>query len=107
MAKKKVVEHEVVFKTLARVQMTKEMVDWLVAHGKNLNDNIQYHDPLLVQCVKELQPEDFGVKVVKGNKYKVVMTLNDFLIMTPEDVKALNKDWVVFDDASETVVEPK
>ena len=107
MAKKKVIEHEIVFKSLARVQMTKEMVDWLLAHGKKMDDKITYHDPLFVQCVKELKPNDFGVTKIKGNKYKVIDLINDSLVMTPEDVKVLNKNWIVIEDPEETVVEPK
>lgn len=100
--KKKVVEHEIVFKQLSRYQMTKEMVDWLVEHGKKLNDNIAYHDPLLVQCVKELKPEGFGITVIKGDKYKVVDLLNDSIILTPDDVKVLNKNWTVIGEESES-----
>jgi len=101
MAKKKVVEHEIVFKALKRSVMTKEMVDWLLAHGKNLNENISYHDPLLVQCVKELKPSEFGVMTIKGNKYKIIDLTNDSIVMTPEDVKTLNKHWTIIEDEVE------
>ena len=105
MAKKKVVENEIVFKALSREVLTKEMVDWLVEHGKQLNDSIKYHDPLLVQCVKELKPNGFGVTTIKGNKYKVVDLLNDSIIITPDDVKLLNKNWTVIEEEQEE--EPK
>ena len=101
MAKKKVVEHEIVYKVLSREVLTKEMVDWLIAHGKSLNDSIKYHDPLLVQCVKELNPQGFGVTKIKGNKYKILDFPNDSMLVTPEDVKQLNKSWIVIEEPEE------
>ena len=98
MAKNTVKEHEVVIKVLANSQLTKEMVDWLIAYGKNLNDNIKYHDPLLVQCVKELQPNEFRVATIKGNKYKVIDFLNDSILFTPEDLVQINKVWTVIEE---------
>lgn len=100
-ARKKVVEHEVVFKVLSKTQLTKEMVDWLIEHGKMLNDSISYHDPMLVQCVKELRPDGFGVTTIKGNKYKVIDLANDSIILTPDDIKVLNKNWTVIEEESE------
>lgn len=106
MAEETVVKrHEVVVKTLSKNALTKEMVDWLLAHGKNLNDNIKYHDPLLVQCVKEVQPDGFRVVEIEGNKYKIIDFLNDSVLFTPRDIEKLQSMWTVIEDTpSETVV---
>lgn len=93
--KKKTEEHEIVYKALANSRLTKEMVDWLIEHGKKLDDNIKYHDPLFVECVKTLKPSEFGVTKITGNKYKVIDLTNDSIIMTPNDIKILNKSWTV------------
>lgn len=95
---KKVVEHEIVAKQLSKVGMSKEMVDWLVAHGKKMDERIAYHDPLFVQCVKELNPAGFGIMTIKSNKYKVIDLLNDSLVLVPDDLKVLNNNWTIIED---------
>lgn len=98
MAKKKQVTHEVVCKQFADTKLTKEMVDWLIAHGKTLEDNIMYHDPLLVQCVKELDPEGFTIVTIEGNKYRVIDLVNDSFIVTPKDIDFLKKSLITIED---------
>ena len=98
MARKKVVEHEIVCKILSKTQLTQEMVDWLLAHGKKMDDSIQYHDPLFVQCVKEVRPSGFGITKIRGNKYRMIDFPNDSVLMTPDDIKLLNKSWIVIED---------
>ena len=99
MAENIVKEHEVVVKNLSNTQLTKEMVDWLLAHGKNLNDSIKYHDPLLIQCVKEVKPSGFAVVTIKGNKYKIIDFPNDSILFTPDDLVQLETMWTIIDEA--------
>ena len=103
MARTKTKTHEVAFRSIAKAPLTKEMVEWLVAHGKALDENIKFHDPLLVQCVKELKPKGWHVANIKGNKYRLIDIVNDAFIMTPDDVKALNKSWIVIEEDEESV----
>ena len=91
-------KHEVVVKTLSSSALSREMVEWLLAHGKNLNDNIKYHDPLLVQCVKELNPDGFTVVEIEGNQYKIIDFANDSILFTPHDLERLNSMWTVIED---------
>lgn len=98
MARTKTKTHEVAFRSIAKAPLTKEMVEWLVAHGKAMNENIKFHDPLLVECVKEVKPQGWHVATIKGNKYKLIDIVNDAFLMTPEDVKVLNKSWIVIED---------
>ena len=107
MAKKKKVEHEIVCKLYAKALLTKEMVDWLIAHGRKLEDNIAYHDPLLVQCVKELEPEGFAVTTIEGNQYRIVDTLNDSFVVTPKDIKFLKDSMVTIEEPESEVTESK
>ena len=101
MAKKKKVEHEIVCKLWANAKLTKEMVDWLIAHGKKLDDNIMYHDPLLVQCVKDLNPDGFAVTVIEGNQYRIIDGLNDSFVITPKDIQELKKSLITIDEELE------
>ena len=87
-------QYKVVGKALSRTTPTKEMVDWLIAHGKAENDKIAYHDPLLVQCVEELHPSGFYVTNLVDSRYKVIDLPNDSIIFTPNDLEALQKSWV-------------
>ena len=99
-------QYKVVGKSLSKAQLTQEMVDWLVAKGKTLNDRITYHDPLLVQCVEELQPDGFFVAHIKDNRYKTLDFPNDSVIFTPSDIEVLQKSWVDIPEEL-AVVEPE
>lgn len=101
MAKKKKVERDIVCKLWANAKLTKEMVDWLLAHGKKIDDNIMYHDPLLVQCVKELDPEGFSIITIEGNQYRIIDGPNDSFVITPKDIQALKKSLITIDDELE------
>ena len=99
-------KYKVVGKTLSRVGLTQEMVDWLVAKGKTLNDSIAYHDPLLVQCVEELKPNGFYVATLEDNKYKILELANDSVIFTPKDIEILQKTWSEIPEEFAVVPEP-
>lgn len=97
-SKKTVKKTKVAYRVAAHAPITKEMVDWLVAHGKSENDAVKFHDPLLVQCIEELNPRGWRIAEITGNKYKLVDLINDAFIITPEDVKVLNKNWIVIEE---------
>ena len=97
-SKKTTKKTKVVYRSIAKAPLTNEMVDWLIAHGRQENGTISFHDPLLVQCVEELQPTGWHVTEISGNKYKLVDLINDAFIITPEDVKVLNKNWIVIEE---------
>lgn len=96
--KKTTKKTKVAYRTLAKAPITKEMVEWLVAHGKTENEAVKFHDPLLVQCVEELTPPGWNVTEITGNKYRLVDLVNDAFIITPEDIKVLNKNWIVIEE---------
>lgn len=100
MAKKKVV-HKVAYGTAPNMPISKEMFDWLLAHGCNENDKIRYHDPLFVQCVEEVKPKGWMVTEITGNKYRPVDFVNDTFIFTPETLKVINKSWIVIEDEAQ------
>ena len=95
---KKKKTNKVVSKTISRDVLSNEMVDWLLAHGKELDSNISLHDPVFVQCVEELKPSGFYIVEIEGDEYIPVELLNDFLILTPKDLKALNQRRIKIDE---------
>ena len=75
--------------------ITNEMVDWLLARGRKLEETIQYHDPLLVECVEELKPSGWRVDDLGNDKkYIIFETLNDCVLITESDLKRFEKDLI-------------
>lgn len=79
--------NKVVFRTSKEAEPSPEMIEWLFEHGYKENDNIEYHNPLLVQCVEELMPPDWGVQYIDGDEYTVIQTLNDEVILSRNDIE--------------------
>ena len=98
MAKKKVNTHKVAFRTVSKLPLSQEMVDWLVSHGYKEGDNIKFHDPLFVQCVEELRPNGWVIHEIKGNKYFPADFAHDAYIITPEDLTNLKKRMIVIEE---------
>ena len=73
-------------------------------HGAKENALLQYHDKLLVECVKELQPDKFRIQYVEGNEYLMFYTLNDTVALTPRDLRELKKNFIKIDEESEDSV---
>lgn len=96
--------------------LSKEAAEWLVEHGSNkiriysvpeLNDtfiewNGTKHDPLLVQCVKELKDKASGryarleIATIKGDKYMIYEYDGLEEIIDPETCK-----WIVIDSSED------
>ena len=94
MAKKKTVTNKVAFRTVSKLPLSQEMVNWLVEHGFKEDDKIAYHDPLFVQCVEELRPRGWVVHEIKGDKYYPADFAHDAYIITPEDLALIKKSMV-------------
>ena len=85
--------NKVAVKTSRNSKLTNEMYEWLLKHGLKENDSIDYHNPLLIQCIEELQPIEWWIREINSDKYAVIETLNDFIIVTPEEIESI--EWTI------------
>lgn len=77
-----------------QADITQEMYDWLKAKGLKDGDELKRHDPLFIQCIKELHPKDWTIHEIEGDKYFVMISCNDELILTPSDIEFINTKWI-------------
>ena len=76
-------------------ELSNEMVDWLIEKDPSLKDkDIELHDPLLVECVETLKPKDFRIFEIDGDEYLTIETLNDVIVIVPNDFEMLKKSFV-------------
>jgi len=75
--------------------LSKEMIDWLIEHDKSLeNKELDIHNPLLVQCVEELNPTDFRIVEIEGDEYLTLESANDVIVIEPKDLEVFKKSFV-------------
>ena len=74
--------------------LTQEMFDWLKAKGMKEGEELKRHDPLFIQCIEELKPNDWGIHEIEEDKYFVMITCNDEIILTPSDIELINSKWI-------------
>lgn len=84
--------------------LSQEALDWLVAHGATKEDtkyggcDISRHNPLLVQCVRELGEKANGfcaelqIQEIEGNIYRIDEYDGLERIITPE-----TEEWVTIE----------
>lgn len=86
--------------------ISKEMVNWLLEKDKTLEDKeIEIHNPLFVECVETLQPEDFRIFKLKGNEYLTLESANDVLVLVPNDIEILKKSFVKIPEECQIIEE--
>ena len=75
--------------------LSKEMIQWLIERDESLKDQeLDIHNPLLVQCVEELKPTDFRIVEIDGDEYLTLETLTDVIVIVPEDLEVFKKCFV-------------
>lgn len=83
--------------------LTKEMIDWIINKDKSLeNKDIEIHDPILVQCVEELKPDDFRIFEIEGDEYLTLETSNDVIVIVPKDLETLKNCFVKIPEECQT-----
>lgn len=83
--------------------LTKEMVNWLIKHDKSLEDKeIDIHNPLFVQCVEELKPDEFRIFEFDGDEYLTLESSNDVLVLVPKDIEILKNSFVKIPEECKT-----
>ena len=85
--------HKVVYNScFGHFELNDEVVKWLRAHGYQGNPyHLKRHDPLLVQCVEELDfmadgdDTTLSIRELKGNKYRIEDCDGFEEVFEPED----------------------
>lgn len=75
--------------------LSKEMADWLLEKDSSLADKeIEIHNPLFVECVETLKPEEFRIFKLDGNEYLTIESVNDVIVLVPKDLDVLKESFV-------------
>lgn len=92
-------KHKVVLKRNPWSSLTNEMLNWLLERNPSLKDtDMELHNPLLVQCVEELKPDNFRIIEIEGNEYVTLDTDNDVVLLTPADIEIIKQNFVKIDE---------
>ena len=69
--------------------LTEKMMEYLRGLGVGDDETLYYHDPRLVKCVEELDPEGWDFTDVPDEdikEYYPLLTENDFMLLRREDL---------------------